>query len=91
MVTAYLFGHLVFWHVHAQSWCYYDTGGLVVGSLPRRCPKCREFPTTEGHDPCLGTVRGVVGACCGHGVQEPDILTIEEHEQWKRKCVEGVR
>ena len=23
----------------------------------------------EGHDPCLGTLFGVMNACCGHGVE----------------------
>lgn len=26
--------------------------------------------TSEGHDPCLGTLDGVSNACCGHGVTE---------------------
>jgi hypothetical protein len=24
-----------------------------------------------GPDPCLGILHGVIGACCGHGVEEP--------------------
>lgn len=25
-------------------------------------------PTTEGHDPCIANLPGVIHACCGHGV-----------------------
>lgn len=31
-----------------------------------RCKKCGELPTTEDHDYCLGTLPGVMNACCGH-------------------------
>jgi hypothetical protein len=34
------------------------------------CVKCGKFPTKEGHDACLGTLPGVIDACCGHGVRE---------------------
>jgi hypothetical protein len=38
------------------------------------CVKCGKLPTEEGHDACLGTLPGVVDACCGHGVKEPYII-----------------
>jgi hypothetical protein len=34
------------------------------------CVKCGQMPTKEGHDACLGTLPGVIDACCGHGVKE---------------------
>jgi hypothetical protein len=34
------------------------------------CVKCGKLPTDEGHDACLGTLPGVIDACCGHGVTE---------------------
>lgn len=34
------------------------------------CVKCGKLPTKENHDACLGTLPGVVDACCGHGVTE---------------------
>ena len=34
----------------------------------RPCGRCGEFLTNkEGHDACLGTLPGVMNACCGHG------------------------
>ncbi len=31
------------------------------------CNNCRLHRTPEGHDACLGTLPGVMNACCGHG------------------------
>jgi hypothetical protein len=28
------------------------------------------MPTKEGYDACLGYLKNVIHACCGHGVQE---------------------
>lgn len=39
--------------------CQYDT------SHP--CGNCGKHYTKEGHDGCLGTLIGVMNACCGHG------------------------
>lgn len=43
------------------------------------CGHCGLARTPEGHDGCLGTLPGVMNACCGHGgnaegtyVQFPD-------------------
>jgi hypothetical protein len=38
------------------------------------CVKCGKLPTKEGHDACLGTLPGVIDACCGHGVKEAYII-----------------
>ncbi|MGB7968246.1 MAG: hypothetical protein WCF28_01595 [Methanobacterium sp.] len=34
------------------------------------CVKCGKLPTKEDHDACIGTLPGVIDACCGHGVKE---------------------
>lgn len=31
------------------------------------CKECNKPPTPEDHDACLGTLVGVMNACCGHG------------------------
>jgi hypothetical protein len=31
------------------------------------CSHCRKDRTKEGHDGCIGTLNGVMNACCGHG------------------------
>jgi hypothetical protein len=49
------------------EWVYTDTGGLVSDDPHRACGRCGCPPTAEGHDACLGTIRGAMNACCGHG------------------------
>lgn len=31
---------------------------------------CFKFPHWQGYDNCLGYIKGVIAACCGHGVEE---------------------
>ncbi len=31
------------------------------------CGHCGLKRTTEGHDGCVGTLKNVMNACCGHG------------------------
>ena len=33
----------------------------------KNCGHCGKDRTPEGHDGCLGTLPGVMNACCGHG------------------------
>ena len=40
---------------------------IAEGRPPERCRWCNRERTPEGHDGCLGTLPGVVYACCGHG------------------------
>jgi hypothetical protein len=42
--------------------------------LERPCVSCGLTAAPDGPDPCLGTLPGVVSACCGHGVEEPYVL-----------------
>ena len=50
------------------EWIYSDTKGPTVDTWQDRpCGICGKFPTEEGHDACLGTLPGVMNACCGHG------------------------
>lgn len=57
-------GHSI--HVVDGRWFYTDTGEAVEGSH-RSCAVCGDPDTSEGHDPCLGSLPGVKNACCGHG------------------------
>ena len=50
------------------EWVYSDTKEpTVTGWQNRPCGHCQQFNTKEGHDACLGTLIGVMNACCGHG------------------------
>jgi hypothetical protein len=44
-----------------------DTKESTINFRDRPCGKCGEYATEEGHDACLGTLHGVMNACCGHG------------------------
>ena len=50
------------------QWIYSDTKKSTIDTWQKRpCGRCGKFPTKEGHDACLGTLPGVMNACCGHG------------------------
>ena len=50
-------------------WCYSDNKAQTHTEWRiRPCGHCNQHNTPEGHDGCLGTVPGVMNACCGHGV-----------------------
>lgn len=51
-----------------NEWIYSDTKEPTVSTFGNRpCGNCGEFYTSEGHDDCLGTLKGIMNACCGHG------------------------
>jgi hypothetical protein len=49
-------------------WVYSDTKEPVANNYKNKpCGYCGKNSTKEGHDGCLGTLRGLMNACCGHG------------------------
>ena len=65
-------GVVVHWDGTAKRYRISSTGELVKkGYSNCICPHCGNPPTPEGHDACLGTLKGVEYACCGHGVKGP--------------------
>ena len=68
---SYSRGHQIIFR--GKRWYYTDNGAPL--SEDRACIKCGGLPTPEGHDACLGRIEGVISACCGHGVNEPEIIT----------------
>jgi hypothetical protein len=66
MVKSYLRGHEI--EFINDEWVYCDTKISTAQTYrDRPCGYCNEFSTPEGHDPCLGTLKGIMNACCGHG------------------------
>ena len=63
--TAYSRGHKIF-YLHTR-WVYEDTRKEL--DIFRPCKRCGKYPTSEGHDACLGKLENVNNACCGHGVE----------------------
>lgn len=70
--------HKIYFVVDTQTWHFEATGQKVSDNPDIKCGHCQLEPTPEGHDGCLGTLPGVMNACCGHGddsaayVQFPD-------------------
>ena len=64
MTKSYLRGHEIV-YIDAK-WFYLDTFTPTVDN-ERPCGYCGKGNTEEGHDGCLGTLEGVMNACCGHG------------------------
>ncbi len=59
-------GHYI--EFDGEQWVYEDTKeSTVKGWRKRPCGHCGAHNTPEGHDGCLGTLPGLMNACCGHG------------------------
>jgi len=65
MIRSYSRGWVIVYE--GDKWLYEDTHQLYDDSRP--CKKCNRFPY-KGQDACLGTLKGIASACCGHGVSE---------------------
>ena len=51
-----------------NTWVFYDSGESVEKTWKDRpCGYCNNMPTKDDHDHCLGTLPGIMNACCGHG------------------------
>ena len=42
--------------------------------VERPCTKCRHVSKSNGPDACLGWLDNVVAACCGHGVEQANVV-----------------
>lgn len=76
-------GYAIKWD--GERYLFSDTGRPTADTWQDRpCGYCGEHNTPEGHDACLGTVIGVMNACCGHG------QTNEAYVQfWDSLCIRG--
>jgi hypothetical protein len=54
---------------YLNGWVYSDTKEPIKKERP--CNKCGQLPTNEGYDACLGYIKGIKSACCGHGIGKP--------------------
>lgn len=64
MIKSFVFGHECYYDEDSCEWRYLDNDNPTG---KRRCKKCGEYPTKDGHDSCLGDLGKVISACCGHG------------------------
>lgn len=66
MVKSFLRGHGI--EFTNGEWIYCDTKESTTSSYEDRpCSHCNKKQTKEGHDGCIGTLPGIMNACCGHG------------------------
>ncbi len=64
------------WQIEfVNEWIWSDTKEPIIKL--RVCKKCGCFPTKEGYDACIGHVKGVTSACCGHGIKKG-------YKRWKK-------
>jgi hypothetical protein len=62
---------------------YSDTKEPTVNKK-RTCGHCGKSRGEEGHDACLGALKGVMNACCGHGIKKDVYI-----QYWNGKIVQG--
>lgn len=68
MVTSKNRGNEIYFNENDKIWYYKDNNLPVSENYKTRpCGNCGKKYTKEGHDGCLGTLIGVMNACCGHG------------------------
>jgi len=61
-------GHDIEFNDTSNEWVYSDTKESTAKNYKDRpCGNCGNSYTKEGHDACLGTLIGLMNACCGHG------------------------
>lgn len=49
-----------------------------------QCQHCQLHKTPENHDGCIGTLKGVTNACCGHGLDNQAYVQFD-HIDFKNK------
>ncbi|KKL21680.1 hypothetical protein LCGC14_2443020 [marine sediment metagenome] len=65
MVTNFYKGHPI--QIKSNKWIYSDTKQKVESNINRKCGYCKIPNNKKGHDACLGELKGLMNACCGHG------------------------
>ena len=64
-----------------STWIYSDNKQPVSSEPNRSCGNCGKQQTTEGHDGCIGTLHGVMNACCGHGSDDEAYIKYENGKE----------
>lgn len=83
-LTNHLRGHQIY--ERNGTWFYLDNNEPTATTWrTRACGKCGQHNTPEGHDACLGTLLGVVNACCGHGVDSEAYVVLDDGCEFRGK------
>ena len=66
------------------EWVYVDTKQPVSENKDRACGHCGKENTPEGYDGCMGELKGVQNACCGHGQEEQAYVQFSNGETFRK-------
>lgn len=78
-------GNEIYFNESDNKWYYSDTNLSVSDTHENhQCGNCGKHYTEEGHDACLGTLIGLMNACCGHGNIDECYVQF-----WDGECVRG--
>jgi len=72
------------------KWVYEDNGTPTAEQPNRRCGHCSLPNRPDGHDPCLGSLPGVMNACCGHGERNEAFIQFENGVTVRGFLIDGV-
>lgn len=75
-IKGYLRGWEVYYDWNDKSWKYADTNDVYDDSRP--CKFCGRYPKKDNHDVCLGHLKGVKAACCGHGIKGEAYVLLDD-------------
>ena len=64
-----------------STWIYSDNKQPVSSEPNRSCGNCGRGQTEHGHDGCIGTLTGVMNACCGHGSDDEAYIQYENGKE----------
>lgn len=70
MITGNTRGHDIYFK--DNQWFWTDSNESIT--IERPCKRCGKMPTKEGYDACLGFIKDVTSACCGHGITEKILI-----------------
>jgi len=67
MAKAKYRGHDIEYIYENDNWIFSDTKTSVSENKNIKCGNCGKPQTSEDHDDCIGSLKNVLNACCGHG------------------------
>ena len=70
MSIPHISGNPIDYDTERDLWYYIDNNQPCEEPFNRPCTFCKEPPTKEGYDHCIGYIPEAVAACCGHGIDE---------------------
>jgi hypothetical protein len=74
-------GNKVYEDCHLQKYRLHSTNEVVKDDNSNLlCPKCNKPPCPNGEDSCLGHLKNVIYACCGHGIPNTRYVKLDTGE-----------